>query len=87
MTGYALVSGSLLLPGGWLSDFLGRKRLFLTGVAGFAIGDRRRVWRFPALTAGPRPLLEPLRDSEIRTLRCLPTNLTLPEIARELQVD
>jgi len=40
----------------------------------------------PASTARQRPLLEPLRDSEIRILRYLPTNLTLPEIARELHV-
>jgi LuxR family transcriptional regulator, maltose regulon positive regulatory protein len=36
--------------------------------------------------AGPQPLLGPLRDSEVRVLRYLPTNLTLPEIARELHV-
>jgi LuxR family transcriptional regulator, maltose regulon positive regulatory protein len=36
--------------------------------------------------AGPAPQLEPLRDSEIRVLRYLPTNLTAPEIARELSV-
>jgi LuxR family transcriptional regulator, maltose regulon positive regulatory protein len=36
--------------------------------------------------AGPQPPLEPLRDSEIRVLRYLPTNLTAPEIARELSV-
>jgi LuxR family transcriptional regulator, maltose regulon positive regulatory protein len=36
--------------------------------------------------AGPRPLLEPLGDSELRVLRYLPTNLTAPEIARELYV-
>jgi LuxR family transcriptional regulator, maltose regulon positive regulatory protein len=36
--------------------------------------------------AGPQPLPGPLRDSEIRVLRYLPTNLTLPEIARELHV-
>jgi LuxR family maltose regulon positive regulatory protein len=36
--------------------------------------------------AGPRPPLEPLRDSELRVLRYLPTNLTAPEIARELYV-
>ena len=35
--------------------------------------------------AGPPPL-EPLSDSEIRVLRYLPTNLTAPEIARELYV-
>jgi LuxR family transcriptional regulator, maltose regulon positive regulatory protein len=36
--------------------------------------------------AGLRPLLEPLRDSEMRVLRYLPTNLTAPEIASELYV-
>jgi LuxR family transcriptional regulator, maltose regulon positive regulatory protein len=36
--------------------------------------------------AGPRPPLEPLSDSELRVLRYLPTNLTTPEIARELYV-
>jgi len=36
--------------------------------------------------ARPRPPLEPLRDSEVRVLRYLPTNLTGPEIARELYV-
>jgi LuxR family maltose regulon positive regulatory protein len=35
---------------------------------------------------GPDPPLEPLRDSELRVLRYLPTNLTAPEIARELYV-
>ena len=34
----------------------------------------------------PEPLLEPLSGSEIRVLRYLPTNLTAPEIARELSV-
>jgi LuxR family maltose regulon positive regulatory protein len=36
--------------------------------------------------AGPRPLLEALSESELRVLRYLPTNLTAPEIARELHV-
>jgi LuxR family maltose regulon positive regulatory protein len=36
--------------------------------------------------AGPEPLLEALSESEIRVLRYLPTNLTGPEIARELYV-
>jgi LuxR family transcriptional regulator, maltose regulon positive regulatory protein len=35
---------------------------------------------------GPRPLLDALSDSELRVLRYLPTNLTAPEIARELYV-
>jgi LuxR family transcriptional regulator, maltose regulon positive regulatory protein len=34
----------------------------------------------------PEPLPEPLSDSEIRVLRYLPTNLSGPEIARELYV-
>ena len=34
----------------------------------------------------PEPLLEPLSGSEARVLRYLPTNLTMPEIARELSV-
>jgi LuxR family maltose regulon positive regulatory protein len=38
------------------------------------------------LPAGPRPLAEPLSDSELRVLRYLPTNLTAPEIAGELYV-
>jgi LuxR family transcriptional regulator, maltose regulon positive regulatory protein len=40
----------------------------------------------PSPPAGPRPLLEPLSDSELRVLRYLPTNLTAPEIASELSV-
>ena len=40
----------------------------------------------PAPPAGPRAPLEPLSDSELRVLRYLPTNLTGPEIARELCV-
>jgi LuxR family maltose regulon positive regulatory protein len=39
-----------------------------------------------ALSARPRPPLEPLSDSEIRVLRYLPTNLPVPEIANELYV-
>jgi LuxR family transcriptional regulator, maltose regulon positive regulatory protein len=36
--------------------------------------------------AGSWPLVEPLSGSELRVLRYLPTNLTTPEIARELFV-
>jgi LuxR family transcriptional regulator, maltose regulon positive regulatory protein len=34
----------------------------------------------------PEPLLEPLSGGEVRVLRYLPTNLTMPEIASELSV-
>jgi LuxR family transcriptional regulator, maltose regulon positive regulatory protein len=40
----------------------------------------------PLPPAGPRPLYEPLTESELRVLRYLPTNLTAPEIASELTV-
>jgi DNA-binding CsgD family transcriptional regulator len=40
----------------------------------------------PSPPAQPRPLLEALSESEIRVLRYMPTNLRVPEIARELYV-
>jgi len=40
----------------------------------------------PSPSARLRPLLEALSESEVRVLRYLPTNLTGPEIARELYV-
>jgi EmrB/QacA subfamily drug resistance transporter len=39
VTGYALAFGSLLLLGGRLSDLFGRKRVFIIGVAGFAVAS------------------------------------------------
>jgi EmrB/QacA subfamily drug resistance transporter len=36
VTAYALTFGSLLLPGGRLGDVLGRKRVFIVGLGGFA---------------------------------------------------
>jgi len=39
VTGYALAFGSLLLLGGRLSDFFGRKRMFVVGVVGFALAS------------------------------------------------
>ncbi len=40
----------------------------------------------PSSAGGPRPLIEAPSESELRVLRYLPTNLTGPEIARELSV-
>jgi LuxR family transcriptional regulator, maltose regulon positive regulatory protein len=40
----------------------------------------------PSAPIGPRPLLQALSESELRVLRYLPTNLTAPDIARELYV-
>jgi EmrB/QacA subfamily drug resistance transporter len=39
VTGYALAFGSLLLLGGRLSDFFGRKRMFVIGLVGFALAS------------------------------------------------
>jgi EmrB/QacA subfamily drug resistance transporter len=39
VTGYALAFGSLLLLGGRLSDYFGRKRMFIIGLAGFALAS------------------------------------------------
>ncbi len=39
VTAYSLAFGSLLLLGGRLADIWGRKRLFLTGVIGFAVAS------------------------------------------------
>ncbi|MGK5682628.1 MFS transporter [Actinoplanes sp. URMC 104] len=39
VTAYALAFGSLLLLGGRLSDFFGRKRMFLIGLVGFALAS------------------------------------------------
>jgi EmrB/QacA subfamily drug resistance transporter len=39
VTGYSLAFGSLLLIGGRLADLVGRKRIFLIGLAGFAVAS------------------------------------------------
>jgi MFS family permease len=39
ITAYALAFGGLLVVGGRLSDLLGRKRTFVTGLAGFAVAS------------------------------------------------
>ena len=39
VTAYALAFGSLLLVGGRLGDMFGRKRVFITGLAGFAVAS------------------------------------------------
>jgi len=39
ITGYNLGVASLLLPAGWLADRYGRRRVFLIGLVGFAVGS------------------------------------------------
>jgi LuxR family maltose regulon positive regulatory protein len=73
----------LLYP---VPDILERHTRHRTSHAALIAGIQSQLaGRKPALT-GPRPLLEPLSNSELRVLRYLPTNLTAPEIARELYI-
>ena len=39
LTAYSITQAALMVPGGWLADRLGRKRLFLIGMALFGIGS------------------------------------------------
>jgi len=39
VTAYALAFGSLLLPGGRIGDMFSRKRVFISGLAGFAVAS------------------------------------------------
>ena len=39
LTAYSITQAALLVPGGWLADRLGRKRLFLLGMTVFAVGS------------------------------------------------
>jgi LuxR family transcriptional regulator, maltose regulon positive regulatory protein len=50
------------------------------------LAGARAVPRHGASASRPEPLLEALSGSEVRVLRYLPTNLSAPEIARELSV-
>ena len=57
VTGYALVFGSLLLLGGRLSDFFGRRRMFVVGRRRLRarLGARRRGRELPDAARRPRP--------------------------------
>jgi LuxR family transcriptional regulator, maltose regulon positive regulatory protein len=83
-------------PGGWLLPFLlhpakgllerqARHRTahaaLIAEILGLLAGNRSAP-----RPAGPWPPVEPLSGSELRVLRYLPTNLTVPEIAGELYV-
>jgi len=79
----------LLYP---VSGLLDRHALHRTAHAALVVEIRDLLAGTPAgpqygtPPAQPGPLLEPLSGSEFRVLRYLPTNLSTPEIARELSV-
>ncbi|WP_328667240.1 DHA2 family efflux MFS transporter permease subunit [Streptomyces sp. NBC_00322] len=54
VTSYSLAFGSLLLLGGRLADLIGRKAVFMVGVAGFASASALAgaAWNFEILVAG-----------------------------------
>ena len=45
VTAYALAFGGLLLLGGRIADFLGRKRVFVIGLIGFGIASAIEIGR------------------------------------------
>ena len=55
-------------------------------IRGVLAGTRTEPQHGAPPPSRPEPLLEPLSGSEVRVLRYLPTNLSGPEIARELSV-
>jgi len=75
----------LLSPAPGLLERQARRRTANAALIGEILS--RLAGRTPAPPPAERePPLEPITDSEIRILRYLPTNLTAPEIARELYV-
>ena len=61
LTAYTLAFGGLLLLGGRVADFMGRKRMFIVGLLGLRRRLRpRRSWpRAPPCSSAPAPCREP----------------------------
>jgi LuxR family transcriptional regulator, maltose regulon positive regulatory protein len=80
----------LLYPASGLLERHARHRTghaaLVAEICGLLAGAQAGPQRGAPPPSRPEPLLEPLSDSEVRVLRYLPTNLTMPEIARELSV-
>jgi LuxR family maltose regulon positive regulatory protein len=80
----------LLHPAPGLLDRHARHRTahaaLITEILGQLAGSQAGRTHGAPSAAGPRPLAEPLSQSELRVLRYLPTNLTTPEIAGQLFV-
>ena len=83
------VTPFLLYPASGLLERHARHRTahaaLVAEIRGLLAGTRAGP-RYGAPPSRPEPLLEPLSGSEARVLRYLPTNLSAPEIARELSV-
>ena len=61
LTAYTLAFGGLLLLGGRIADYVGRKRIFIVGLLGFAacFGPRRRCASTPPCSSEPGPCRAP----------------------------
>jgi MFS family permease len=70
VTAYTLAFGSLLLLGGKLSDLLGRKVTFLTGLAGFAGWPASPGSRRSAAPRSTSPCWSPRGPARARSPRC-----------------
>ena len=80
----------LLYPAAGLLERQARHRTahaaLVAEIRGLLAGTRTGPQHGAPPSSRPGPLLEPLSGSETRVLRYLPTNLSAPEIARELSV-
>jgi LuxR family transcriptional regulator, maltose regulon positive regulatory protein len=80
----------LLYPASGLLERHDRRRTahaaLVAEIRGVLAGTRAGPRHGTPRPSRPEPLLEPLSGSEVRVLRYLPTNLSAPEIARELSV-
>ena len=80
----------LLYPAAGLLERHARHRTahaaLVADIRGLLAGTRAGPQHGAPPPSRPEPLLEPLSGSEVRVLRYLPTNLSAPEIARELSV-
>jgi LuxR family transcriptional regulator, maltose regulon positive regulatory protein len=80
----------LLAPVLGLLEYLTRHRTahasLTAEIRGLLAGTRTGPQHGAPPPSRPGPLLEPLSGSELRVLRYLPTNLSAPEIARQLSV-
>jgi LuxR family transcriptional regulator, maltose regulon positive regulatory protein len=80
----------LLYPASGLLERHGRHRTahaaLVAQIRGLLAGTQAGPQYGAPPSSRPETLLEPLSGSEVRVLRYLPTNLSMPEIARELSV-
>ena len=76
---YAIVFGGALLLGGRLADLLGRRRLFMTGVAVFTLGSLLSglAWSEGALIV-TRALQSPVVHRDIAVITSAETELSPP---------